>query len=43
MFDLWRKINEEGEAAIPANPSGLSALECAKSASSIRILSQHGI
>ena len=27
MFDLWRKINEEGEAAIPANPSGLSALE----------------
>ncbi len=27
MFDLWRKIDEEGEAAIPANPSGLSALE----------------
>ena len=27
MFDLWRKINEEGEAAIPANPSGLTALE----------------
>jgi len=27
MFDLWRKINEEGEAAIPSNPSGLTALE----------------
>ena len=27
MFDLWRRINEDGESAIPANPSGLSALE----------------
>ena len=27
MFDLWRKINEEGESVIPANPSGLTALE----------------
>ena len=27
MFDLWHKIMEEGEAAIPASPSELSALE----------------
>ena len=27
MFDIWHKIMEEGEAAIPASPSELSALE----------------
>lgn len=27
MFDLWHEIMEEGEAAIPASPSELSALE----------------
>lgn len=27
MFDIWHKINEEGESAIPADPSVLSALE----------------
>ena len=27
MFDIWHKIMEDGEAAIPASPSGLSALE----------------
>ena len=27
MFDIWYKIMEEGEAAIPASPSELSALE----------------
>ena len=27
MFDIWHKIIEESEAAIPANPSALSALE----------------
>lgn len=27
MFDLWHKIMEEGEVAIPASPSELSALE----------------
>ena len=27
MFDIWHKINDDGEAAIPANPSALSALE----------------
>ena len=27
MFGIWHKINEDGESAIPANPSALSALE----------------
>ena len=27
MFDIWHKINEEGESAIPVAPSALSALE----------------
>ena len=27
MFNLWQRINEKGEAAIPVNPSALSALE----------------
>ena len=27
MFDIWHKIMEEGEVAIPASPSELSALE----------------
>ena len=27
MFDIWHKINEEGESAIPADPAALSALE----------------
>ena len=27
MFDIWQKINEEGESAIPVDPSALSALE----------------
>lgn len=26
MFDIWHKINDEGESAIPTNPSALSAL-----------------
>ena len=27
MFDIWQKINEKGESAIPVDPSALSALE----------------
>ena len=27
MFDIWYKIKEEGESAIPAEPSALSAFE----------------
>ena len=27
MFDIWHKIKEEGESAIPVEPSALSALE----------------
>ena len=27
MFDIWRKIKEEGESTIPVEPSALSALE----------------
>lgn len=27
MFDIWHKIKEDGESAIPAEPSALSALE----------------
>lgn len=27
MFDIWHKINKEGESAIPVDPAALSALE----------------